>query len=162
MVVLRRLPFLRHMALCTVGSAGAAMLIVRGVAAVASLGRLFVMARDMAGVAAHAQVRAGEIELGLVVVEFRVSPGRRTVTFAAGLRELVAMYIVLLVAADAGGRGLAPGLSRFMTALAWHTSMRALEGEVGQVMIELGLIQLNDVGVTPFVLGMACATFTYA
>ncbi len=77
--------------------------------------------------------------------------------FAAGLRELPAVHIVGLVAADAAGGSLAPCLSLFVTCVTFERGMGAVEREVGESVVELSPAQLNDVSLASLVLRMARA-----
>src|ERR1700722_7869720 len=76
MVELRRFPFLGHVALAAVIAARAAVLIVGLVAAHAGLGRLLVVPSDVARIAGHRQVRAGQLEVRLVMIELAAGPGQ--------------------------------------------------------------------------------------
>src|SRR5258708_443070 len=161
-IVFRRFPFLRGMALGAGIAAGAAMLIVSRVAADAALRRLFVGATDVAGVACKAAVSAGQSKLGPVVIVFCVSPAERAMALGARLRELSVMHIVGLVTADAGRRGFAKCFTLRMTGCAIERRMRTREIEVGQPMIELPTIELHDIRRAAFVLGMAGPAFAGA
>src|ERR1700722_16408678 len=75
MVELRGLPFLGHVALAAVIAARAAVLIVGLVAAEAGLRGVLVMTSDVARIARHRQVRAGQLKVRLVMIEFAAGPG---------------------------------------------------------------------------------------
>ena len=135
------------------------MLIVGGVAADTGLRRLFVVAAYMAGVASHSPVRAGQLEARFVMIEFSAGPTRRTVTLAARLAELPAVHVVGLVAIDTVRRSFAP-CPDLVATVARERGMRALEREVGQVVVELPAAQLHDVGFAALVLGVTRVAFT--
>jgi hypothetical protein len=162
MVELRRLPFFGDVALAAVIAARSAMLIVGFMAAYAGLGRLLVAPSDVARVARHGHVRAGQFEIRLVMVEFAAGPAQGAVTFAARLRELFVVDVVVLVAAGAGRGSFAPRLGCLVATFAVERGMRSLEREVGEAMIELRAAELHDVGVAALVFGMASAAFADA
>ena len=162
MVELRRLPFLGHVALAAVIAARSTMFIVGLMAAHAGLGRLLVPPSDVACIAGHGHVRARQFEVRLVMIELAAGPAQGTVAFAARLRELFVVDVVFLVAADAGRGSFAPSLAFLVAAFAVERSMRSLEREVGEVMIELRAAELHDVGVAASVLRMAGAAFADA
>ena len=159
-VILCCLPLLGDMALTAVAAARAPMLIIGGVTADAGLRSLLVMAANMAGIASHSPVRARELEVRLVVIEFSAGPTRRTMALAARLAELPTMRVVALVAIDAVARSFTPGHAGLVATVAGERGMRALEREVGQAMIELSAAQMHDIGAAALVFGVACAAFT--
>ncbi len=71
--------------------------------------------------------------------------------------ELALVRLVLAMAGMAVGWGLAPFLALHMTTVAAHGRVRALEPEVGEVVIELPAAQLHDVRVAAAMLDMAGA-----
>src|SRR6266404_513450 len=154
-VVLRRPPLLGNVAFFAVLAPRAPVLIVGGMAAIAGFRRLLVMPCDVTGVARHGLVSARQLEVRLVVIELSAGPARRAVAFAARLRELPVVHVVVFVAPDAGRGGLAPGLAFFVACLAGQRRMRLLESEVGEAMIELRAAELHDVGLAALMLGMA-------
>ena len=99
MIVFRGLPLLGHVALCAILAARAAMLIVGGMTAIAALRHRLVAAADVAGIAGHRQVRAGQLEFRLVVIELSASPAQRAVALAAFLLELPAVHVIGFMAA---------------------------------------------------------------
>src|SRR5471032_2267903 len=114
------------------------MLIVGFMAAHAGLRSLLVLASDVARIAGHGQVGACQFEVRLVMVELAARPSERAVAFAARLRELFVVDVVILVAADAGRGSLAPRLILLVAALALQGCMRSRERKIGQAMVELG------------------------
>src|ERR1700722_12799279 len=162
MIVLRRLPILRHVALCAIFAARSPVLIVGRMASRAGSRRRLVAPGDVTGIAAQRRMGSRQSEFGFVMIEPPTGPGHGAVTLCAGLCELPAVDIVRFVAADAGGRRLAPGLARLVAALASEGRVRALQCEVGEAMIELCTAELHDVGVAALVFGMAGAALARA
>ena len=93
----------------------------------------------------------------LVVIEFGVGPAQRAMAVGTGLRQLTVMHIVGLVAAAASCRGFAICLALCMAGGAIERCMRTRQLEIGQLMIELQPVQLHDIGIASFVLGVAGA-----
>ena len=158
-VVLRRLPLLGHVALCAIIAARPTVFIVGCVTTYASLRSRLIAAADMTGIASHHRVRPGQLEVRLVMIELAAGPSQGAVTLAARLRELLVVDVVILVAADAGHRRLAPRLILLVAALALERGMRSLEREVGEAMVELRAAQLHDVGVAAPMFRMARLAF---
>ena len=73
-VVLRALPFFGRVALCAIHTARPTVFIVGCVTTVAGLRRRFVAAADMARIAGHRNVGAGQFEVRLVVFEPAAGP----------------------------------------------------------------------------------------
>ena len=138
------------------------MLIVGCVAADAALRSLFIVAAYMARVASHRPVRARQLEVRLVVVEFSAGPTRGTMALAARLAELPAVRVVALVAIDAVGWSLAPCYARLVATVARECGVRTLEREVGQAVIELPATQLHDIGFAALVLRVTGVAFADA
>ena len=158
-VILRCLPLLGDVALTAVAAARATMLIIGGVAADAGLRCLLVMAAHVAGVTSHSPVRARQLEVRPVMIEFPTCPTRRAMALAARLAELPMVRVVALVAIDAVARSFAPGNAGFVTPVACERGMRPFQREVGQVVIELPAAQMHDIGVAALVFGVTCAAF---
>ena len=159
-VIPGRLPLLGDVALTAIAAARATMLIIGGMTADAGLRRLFVLAAHMAGIASHRAVRARQLETRLVMIEFPTGPTRGSVALAARLAELPMVRVVALVAIDAAARSFAPGDAGLVATIAVERGMRALEREVGQVVVELSAAQMHDISVAALVLGVTCAAFT--
>ena len=68
------------------------------------------------------------------------------------------MYVVVNVAAVTVLRRVPEFDVRLVTALALRFAMHTNEREVGQVVIEGHRVELHDVGVSPFVIGMTAET----
>ena len=162
MIKLRSLPFLGHVALAALIAARSTMLVVSRMTTGTSLGSLQIPSADMAGIACDSGMSAGQFEVRLVMVKFPAAPTRGAMTFAAGLRELPAVHIVGLVAADAACGSLAPRLTLLVTTVAVERSMRAVQREVGEFVVELSATQLNDVSLASLVLRMARAALADA
>ena len=160
MVVLRRLPFLGRMAFCAVRAARSAMLIIGRMTAIAARRGLSISAADVTRIAAQHDVRSGQLEIGFVVLEPASGPAHAAVALAAGLSELSAMHVVRFVAPDARRGRLAPAFVGLVAALAVERSVSALQRKVAEMMIELGAIQLHDIGLAALVFRVAGAAFT--
>ena len=76
-IVFRGLPLAGGVAAATVRAPRAAVLIVRGVAAVAARGCRLVVSAHVAGVAARIDVRSRQFEIGLLVIELAARPAAR-------------------------------------------------------------------------------------
>ena len=161
-VEFRGLPFRRRVALAAIITTLVIMCVVGSVAAYTALGRFFVMATQMAGSAAHGPMRARQVEFGLAVIEVRAGPAIEVVTIGAGGAQLSFMKVVRLVAADAGGRGLAERLASLVAAGAGQRAMRASEGKISAFMIEGGRIQAHDIGFAAQMFGVTARTFADA
>src|SRR5271166_441227 len=158
----RCLPFLDRVAFAAVRTARAAVLIVGRMTSDARFRRLLVVAFDVAGIAGDRLMRARELEIRLVVLELAARPSLRAVALAAGFRQLAAVNVIGLVAADAGRRRLAPGLARLVAGVAGERKMRAFEFEIGQAMIELCAVELHDIRIAALVFRVAGAAFADA
>ncbi len=159
MVETRSLPLGRIVAVATGITARAAMHVVRGMASMAGFWRGRITPSHVAGIAGQLLVRSIQHEAGACVVEACVAPTLDGVTLAARLPELLLVYVVVPMALAACGRNLLPGLGGKVAATAGLRRMRTLQWKFGQGMIELGSVQLDDIGVTTFVLAMAGPTF---
>ena len=90
-----------------------------------------------------------------MVERLRWPPGLVAVTILAIFAEATFMRLDRAVAADARARGLAKFFLRSMTTLATHEGMSTCQLEVGACMIEGLSIQLDYVGLSAFVVGVA-------
>ena len=162
-IELRGLPLLGDVALGAVGAARAAVLIVRGVAADAGLRRLPCSGRRRGRhCRSRSQVRAGQLEVRLVMIELAAAPALRAVALAAGLGELPAVHVVGFVAADAGRGRLAPGLALLVAAVAVERGWAPSSAKSVGGMIELRAIELHDVGIAALVFRVAGAALADA
>ena len=161
-IVLSGFPLLGGMTFRAGIAACATMLVVSRVTTDAALRSLFVGTTDVTGVAGQTAVGTGQSKLRLLVVEFGIGPGQRAMAVGAGLCELAAMHIVCLVTTDACWRGLAKCFVLCMTGRAIERRMHPRKLEVGQLMIELQAVELDDICCAAFVLGMAGAALAGA
>lgn len=128
-IELRAFPLFCGVTLTAIYTTGAAMLIVRCMAADACLRSRFVSPSNVARVACCAEMCAGQPELCLVVVELGARPTEGTVAFAAGLRELAVMHIVCFMTTGAAGCSLAPRVALLMAGATVKTHMGPLKCE---------------------------------
>src|SRR3984893_11905075 len=121
----------------------------------AGFGRLLISAADVAAIARQGHVSSRQLEVRLVMIELAAGPTAGAVALAARLRELAAVRVIRLMAADAVRRSLAPRFAFLVATLAVEGSVRALECEVGELMIELRAAELDDVGLAALVFRVA-------
>jgi len=95
------------------------------------------------------------------VVEEGLGPVASAVTGNTVVTELAHVRIVLLVAADTGGRCLPMRLTLCMTLAARDVVVSTLQFEIRQGMIERRFVQCHDIDVTAFVIGMAFSTLQH-
>lgn len=69
--------------------------------------------------------------------------------------ERLVVGIIALVAIDTLGRGVAVLVGGLMAGVALCFPMFACQHEVGEIVIEGGFIELHDVGIATFVIGVA-------
>ena len=157
MVVACGLPVAVNMALRAVLAHRATVRVVLAVASLAVLrqARLH-LAAGVAAIALEHGVCAGQPESRPAVVEVvDLGPVARDVTVCATLAEAPAMAIVVAVAGHALLRGLAALRSFGVAILARRRDMLAVEGEVGQGVVETGLVQQRDRAVQAQVVAVA-------
>lgn len=146
MIILRGFPLFGHMAFRAILAARSAVLIVGRMATDAALRGRLVVAADVTSVAGDVVVGSRQLELRLVVIELTAAPGRGVMALTAGLRQLRRVNVIRLVAAVAGRDDLAPLLGLLVATVAIQGRVRALQREVGEMMIELRTAELHDVG----------------
>ena len=144
-----------RMAVGALGPLAAPVNVIGHMAGDALLGRPFVALTGMAGGAGHLAVFVSEGEFRFVVIEVSLPPGLRVVARSAVRAQCAPMSIVFLVAADAGGGGLAIWRVRAVATAAVERQMGAIEREAGKLVGKSSLAQLVYVGVAALVLRMA-------
>lgn len=155
-------PLLGGMAFAAIRAARTAVFIVGGMATDAAFRGLLVAAADVARIAGERGMRAIQLEVGLVVIEFAAAPRNHAVAFAARLRELRLVHVIARVAIDTRRRRLSPGGFGLMAGGAIESGVRPVQRKLGEPMIELSDIKLHDVRFAPFMLGVASAAFPRA
>lgn len=144
------------LALCTVG---ALMHVVGHVAGDALIARVGVLFARVTAHASNGPVSPGERVAGLgLVVEVRIGPTRGLVTIRALPAEMAEVPVVVGVAGDTVGLGVVKGQIRRVAVFAVRVDVAAEQRELGQVVIETGPIQSENVGVAALVLGVALGT----
>ena len=114
----------------------------------------------MACGASDSGMRTHQRKLRLVVVEWLdASPGLLAMTIVTPLSKAPFMRIAGLVAIEAASRRIAKLDRLHVTAIAAHCLMRTLKFKVRGCVIECFPIELNDVGCSPLVIGMAMVAF---
>jgi len=102
----------------------------------------------------------GERKIGLVMVKARLLPRLRVMAGGAVGPQPPAVNIILAMAVDAGGRGLAIRSGGTVAGTARESHVRILQGEVRQIVRETCLAQLVDVGIAAQMLRVAAAALT--
>lgn len=109
----------------------------------------------MAGQTRQRLMFSGQCEIRRVVIEFTLLPANDCVAFAAVFAHCALMSVIRLVTAFAGVRCFRVPQIDFMTATAWLLGVRAIQREVGLLMIEHLRRKADDIGVATFVFRMA-------
>ena len=154
-------PVCRAVTVCALGAVTAFVYIVVTVTARAGPADLGEIAVLMAGVTFDRDVPTREPEAGRAVVEQRVTPVVRLVAGAAVVAEMARVYVVLSMAADTPHRRFAMCNAAGMTLTAGHRRVGAEEGEVRQGMVERRLVEIDDIRVASFMLGMAARALEF-
>jgi hypothetical protein len=114
----------------------------------------------MAGGAGYGTMRRYKREFGPFVIEWLdAAPSLLDMTTLARFPEAAFVRIARLVTIEAaGGRG-AKLRGFHMTAGAWHPGVCIPEGEIRARVVERLGVQLHDVGISPFVIGVTMGAF---
>jgi len=158
----RIVPANRAMAILTLLAALAVMDVVIGVAARTRRwcvleGLVFVTA-ETRGI----QMLADQRKAGRVMIIFNVEPAGWRMAIAALGSQVVLMHVIGLMTAVAVLRRFPIFYVRFVALIALRICMRAEQGEVGVVVIECKAIELQDVGVAAFMIGVTAETGAFA
>ena len=147
----------RLVTLAACGTARAGMDVVRCVAGGALGWSVLVAIAQVAGCAGRLHMLAGQREPGLRVIEPYACPAAGLVAAGAIAAELALVRFLLLVAIDACGSRLTVLAARQVAGRARYRRMRSLQRKVGLRMREGSSLELDDVGLTTLVLGVARA-----
>ena len=156
------LPLVGVVAIATSLAARATMYVVRRVTAIAALRSRRIATPDVTGIARQLLVRSRQHEARAGMIEARVAPALERMTLATWLLELLVVYVVAPVALAACDRGFPPGFARRVTLAAGLRRVNPLQRKLGQRMIELCCIQLDDVRITPLVFTVTGPTLAAA
>lgn len=158
-IELRFFPTVLGMAVTASGAHRAFMRIVLAMAAHAIRPEFDFAGRTrMAGVAARERVLTAQREIGRAVIERALLPVGHRMAFRAILAQRALVAIVLGVASDTGRRRAAEFRTRRMAACAKRDFMRPDQRVIGQIVAERLLIEHDDRGVAPLMIGMAIPT----
>ena len=93
------------------------------------------------------------------MVKRNLVPGIFAVAASAFFTQLAIMRITFFVAAVTFGWCIAVFFIRLVAGVAGNLPVFSLKGEIGMAVIESLFIQLDDVGFSPFMIGMALFAF---
>lgn len=97
-------------------------------------------------------------EAGRVMIEVNVGPGDGGMAVRTLGTHGVAVNVVCLVAGKTLGRRIAVLAASLVAFRAICFGMLAEQREVGEVVVEAAFVELHDIGVPPFMVGMAACT----
>ena len=113
---------------------------------------------NMARGASDNPMRALQRELGLIVVErFDATPRDLGMTIVAGLAKAPFVWIVRFVAVEAASRRVTKLYRLQMAAATLYCFVRVFQLEIRKCMIEGFAVELDDVGISARVIGVAMA-----
>jgi len=155
-----RVPPALVVAALALGPVAPAMHVLNSVAVHACGANVLVALVHMAGGTGHGTMRCYKREFGPFVIErLDAAPSLLGMTTLARFPEAAFVRIACLVAIEAAcGRG-AKLRGFHMTAGARHPGVRILEREIRARVIERLGVQLHDVGISPFVIGVTMGAF---
>ena len=89
------------------------------------------------------------------MIKLHFKPVIRIVAIGTGITEKIFVYVVLEMTVDTFARGVAMFCLGFVTANAIGLAVRTEQIKVGEQVIEARFIEIEDVGVATFMVGMA-------
>ena len=104
------------------------------------------------------EMLADQCKAGRVMIIFNVEPAGRRMAIAALGAKVVLMHVIGFVTAMAVLRRFAVSQVRLVALIALRICMRAEQGEVGVTVIESKLVELHDIGVAAFMIGVTAET----
>ena len=113
----------------------------------------------MTVVASSLGMCARQGKAGRTMIERCCRPGLRRMAGAAVVAEGACMNVVLAVTGSTFDRRFAVFFAVGMAAVTGGRRVRAQEGEICQRMIEIRLVEIDNIDITPFVFGMAACAF---
>ena len=154
----RVVPAFRAVTVAAIVAATALVCIVLGMAVVA-LGRCILEGVVLMAVQAGGlQVFANQRITSRFMIEFDVLPFHRRMTIAARLAKRAAVRIVFFVTRVAVVRGVAVLLVSGVARGAFIFGVFAEQRKVREIVIEVGFVELHDIGIATLVIGMALHT----
>jgi len=148
-------PASRRVAVAAFLATAAFVMIVFSVTAEAGRRRVLECLVLVASTALGLHVLADQRILGCVVIKFHVQPRCRRMAIATLGTHRFTMDVVRLMAGEAFGLRLAMLCARFMAIGTRRLDVLAEQGKVRHVVIKPGLIELHDIGIPTFVIGVA-------
>lgn len=122
----------------------------------ALLGSARKLVAGVAGGAGGLSVRAGEWKLRGRVIELRLYPAAGVVAGTAIRPQLTSMSIPRFVTGRTLVRSVSKWLAGQVTAATGRAGVTADELEIGEIVVEAGGAQLDDVGLAALMFGMTC------
>ena len=155
-----RVPLALVVAALALGPVAPAMHVLNSVAVHACGADVLVALVQMAGGAGHGTMRRYKREFGTSVIEWLdAAPSLLGMTTLARFPEAAFVRIARLVTIEAAcGRG-AKLRGFHMTAGAWHPGVCIPEAEIRARVVERLGVQLHDVGISPFMIGVTMGAF---
>lgn len=142
-------------ALLTFIAVSTAVHIIEAVAGHAGFRRIFIALAGVTGCTIDLLVTTLQRELGFIVIESRLFPGRRVMAGRTFLAECTAVAIILAVTAETFAFCLAKFLALLVTTVAGDIRVLAFELEIGSGVIERVAVETEDIGVAALVIGVA-------
>jgi len=154
----RVVPAFRAVTVAAFVAATALMCVILGMAVVALGRRVLERIVLMAIKAGRLQVFANQRITGRFMIEFDVLPFHRRMTIAARLAKRAAVRIVFFVTRVTVVRGVAVLLVSSVARGALIFGVFAEQRKVREIVIEVGFVELHDIGIATLVIGMALHT----
>jgi hypothetical protein len=162
MIEANRAPLVLVVAGLAFGAVSSGVNILNPVAIDAYGANPFVAFANMARGAEDGAMCALERELGLVMIErFDTLPCRLDVAIVTCLSKAPFVRIARLVTIEAASGRAAEFYCLRVTADAQHGFVRVAKLEIRKCVIECFAVQLDDVGISPFVIGMTMVAFLF-
>lgn len=162
MIEANRAPFVLIVARLAGGSVPSGMDILNLVAVDAGCADPFVAFTDMAAGARDIAVRTLQRKPGLIVVERLHGPPRRlAMTIVAGFPETPLVRIAGLMTIEAVSGGIAKLHVLCVAAVASHGLVSVPKCEIRRSVVEYLAVEQDDVGISPFVIGVTAGAFLF-